>query len=165
MCFLGSRLKGVNCMAVGERGELPQHFPPPVAVGGTPHRQFEPGFAAGSAPDGGASEPSTAEGVQLAFFQLAHSPLQQHAEVVGGNGQMMQRLRAPEVVHAQPFDPELPARCSTAALPARPSSSTGWCCFTTHLLLFHYFSVLICWSFCWRSLTVYKSPLMANSFT
>jgi len=39
-------------MAVGQRGEFLQHFPPPVAIGGPTNGQFERGFAAGSAPDG-----------------------------------------------------------------------------------------------------------------
>jgi hypothetical protein len=61
--FLISCLKGVNCMAVGRRGEFGQHFPPPVAIGGPAHGQFERGFAARPAPYRRASEQSPAQGV------------------------------------------------------------------------------------------------------
>src|SRR5664279_5837989 len=79
-------------------------------MGGSADGQFERGFAAGPAPDRGASKQSPAQGVQFAFFQLPQSPLQQHTEVVSGDRQMVQGFRAPEVFHAQPLDPKLSAQ-------------------------------------------------------
>ena len=97
-------------MAVGRRGEFGQYFPPPVAMGGPADGQFERGFAAGPAPDRGPAKQPPAQGVQFAFFQLSQSPLQEHTEVVSGDRQMVQGFRAPEVFHAQPFDPKLSAQ-------------------------------------------------------
>ena len=107
-------------MAVGERGEFGQHFPPPVAVGGTPHGQFDRGFATGSAPHRRPPKQLPTQGVQFTLFQLAKSPLQGHTQVVGSNRQMMQRLVAPEAVHAQPFDPELSAQFFDRVFQVRP---------------------------------------------
>jgi hypothetical protein len=61
-------------MAVWRRGDFGQHFAPPVAIGGPTHGQFERGFAAGPAPDCGASKQSPAQGVQFAFLQRAQPP-------------------------------------------------------------------------------------------
>lgn len=97
-------------MAVGWCREFLQHLAPPVAIGRSVHGQLERGFAAGFAPYRRPAKQPPAQRVQLAFLQLPQAALQQHAQVVGGDGQMMQRLRAPEAVHAQPFDSELSAR-------------------------------------------------------
>ncbi len=96
-------------MAVGQRREFGQYFPPPVAIGDATNGQFERGFAARPTPHCRPVEQPPAQGVQLAFFQLSQPPLQEHTQVVSGNGQMMERLGAPEVVHAQPFDAKLAA--------------------------------------------------------
>jgi hypothetical protein len=62
--FLFSCLQQDNCMAVGRRGEFGQYFPPPVAMGGPAHGQFERvGFAARPAPDCGTSKQPPAQGV------------------------------------------------------------------------------------------------------
>ena len=97
-------------MAVGKRGEFFQHFPPPVAIGDATDGQFERGFAARPAPYRCPPKQSPAQGVQLAFFQLSQSSLQEHTEVVSGDRQMVQGFRAPEVFHAQPFDAKLAAQ-------------------------------------------------------
>src|SRR5208283_5563129 len=59
--------------------------------------------------------------VELAFFQLPQPSLQQHAQVVGGNRQMMHGLGAPEIVHAQPFDAKLPAQFFDAVFEVGPT--------------------------------------------
>ncbi|MDB6131095.1 MAG: hypothetical protein JWM04_2202, partial [Verrucomicrobiales bacterium] len=51
-----------------------------------------------------------AQSVEFAFLQLAQPPLQQHAQVVSGDGQVMQRFGAPEIFHRQSFDSELIAQ-------------------------------------------------------
>ena len=97
-------------MAVWRRGEFGQHFPPPVAVGSSVDGQFERGFAAGQFQTAARPNNRQRRVPTPAFFQLAQSPLQQHAQVVSGDGQMVQGFRAPEVFHAQPLDPELSAQ-------------------------------------------------------
>ena len=87
-------------MAVGERREFFKDFPPPVAIGVTPHGQFERGFSTRPTPHRRPVKQTPAQGVQLAFLQLSQPPLQEHAQIVGGNRQMMERLCAPEVVDA-----------------------------------------------------------------
>ena len=47
--------------------------------------------------------------------------MQQHTEVIGGNGQMMRRLSAPEVVHAEQFDPELIPQFLDPVFQVRPA--------------------------------------------
>ena len=90
-------------MAVGQSGEFGQDIVPPVSMSLAPHRQLERGFASRPAPHRRPAKQAPAQSVQFAFFQLAQAPLQQHAQVVGGDGQMMHRLGAPEIAHAQPF--------------------------------------------------------------
>jgi hypothetical protein len=108
-------------MAVGRGGEFGQHFPPPVAIGGPTHGQFERGFATRPAPDCGPAKQPPAQRVQFAFLQLSQSPLEQHAKVVSGNGQMVQGFRAPEVFHAQPLDAKLPAQFLDPVFQVRPA--------------------------------------------
>jgi hypothetical protein len=94
-----------NCMAMGQGRQFVQDFAPPVSTLFSTHGQFERRFAPGKAPHRRRPKEPPAQGVQLAFLQLAQSPLQQHAQVAGREGHVMHRLRAPELVHAQPIDP------------------------------------------------------------
>ena len=107
-------------MAVGWSGEFGQDFPPPMAISLALHRQFQRGFAARSAPHRRPPKESPAQGVQLALLQLPQPPLQQHAQVVSRDGQVMQRLRSPKVLHTQPLDSELFAQLLDPVLQVRP---------------------------------------------
>lgn len=78
-------------MAVGLRGQLGQRFPPPVAAGFAPHGQFELGFAVGPVQNAGSPKEPPAERVQIAFLQLAQSPLQRYVQVVSRDGQATRR--------------------------------------------------------------------------
>jgi len=85
-------------------------------------RQLECGFAPGATPDGGAQKQTPAQGVQFAFFQLAQPALQQDAQILSGDGQMVHGLRASEIVHAQAFDAKLLAQFLDAVFDAgRPA--------------------------------------------
>ena len=105
-------------MAVGWCGQFCEDLPPPIARFRAMHGQAQGRLAAGAAPDGGAPKEPPAQGAQFAAFELAEPALQEHAEVVGGDRQMVQRLGRPEALAAQPFDAELRAQFLDPILPA-----------------------------------------------
>ena len=76
---MGLSLKAGNCIAVGRSREFSEDLPPPGAMVFSAHSQAQGGFAFGSTPNRCPGEKPPAQGVQLAFFDLAQAPLQEHA--------------------------------------------------------------------------------------
>ena len=105
-------------MAVGRSGEFFEDLHPPTPGFLAADGEFEGGFATGAAPHGGAREEPPAQGAQFAAFELAESPLEQCAEVVGGDGQVVQRLGRPEATAAQTPDAKLRSQFLDPVLPA-----------------------------------------------
>ena len=58
--------------------------------------QFEGGFAGCSTPDRRLGEQPPTEGIELTLLQLTQSRLQEDAQVVVGDGQMVKGFGAPE---------------------------------------------------------------------
>ena len=105
-------------MAVGRGGEFFEDLPPPISRLVAVHGQLERGFAARAAPHGGAREEPPAQRAQLAAFELAEAPLEQHAEVAGRDGEVVQRLGRPKTPAAQPADAKLRTQFLDPVLPA-----------------------------------------------
>src|ERR1043166_6395720 len=80
---------------------------PPIARRAAVHGEPERGLALRAAVDRGAGEETPAQRHELTFLKLAETALEQDAEVVGGDGQVIRGLGGPKRLAAKSDDAEL----------------------------------------------------------
>ena len=82
---------------------------PPVAGGAATDGEFEGGLALSATEDCGPSKQAPPQGHQLAFLDLPQAALQEHAKVIGGDGQVTGCLGRPEATTTKAGDAKLAA--------------------------------------------------------
>ena len=72
--------------------------------------EFEVGFALRPAPDRSPTEEPPAEGLKLAMLELSQAALQEHTQIVGDDGQVVDGLGGREGVAGEALDAKLVAQ-------------------------------------------------------